>query len=478
MFNKKIFFFALSLIFIQTFLCNILCDIASQEHQRTKNKKQLLILTSKGGFGHMAACDSLQSTLGEEYDITIVNPFEEIIEDLDIIKKITLKKMDGEQFYNKILSSGWINFFNFNARHIVPFTTKRMSKLMEKRFLNYLKKTMPDLLISVIPVITLPASNAAWRLRIPYLMITLDYDLTMWLIGIKKAKHQNITITVADDYTKEKFLTKKLPNHINKIHSIGVPIRKSFFDNRDLLAIKKEWQIPIDKPIVMILMGGAGSAQAYHFFKELAQFENPIHILVCMGRSTLIEKNIKKIHCNENVTYSCIPFTKKIPDLMAVSDLLITKPGPGTVTEAMLMKCPVLLDRTITTLFWEKKVFNLVRRHGIGDEIKSLSSLNKIVEGILYNSDKQSNIKNAFKKIKTYNFDKDIKKIIESLCNQKLKPRRQLDLQPPLHSELPFLRGCRPSSCYRPELHLMKNYHPSHPKNTLIHELLGQSLVV
>lgn len=390
-----------------------------KNHNQKMYKKKITILTSKGGFGHSAACDFLKSLIGNDYDLTVINPFEEILSKIDFVKKISFNKYDGEQFYNTILTRGWPVFFNFGLRHIMPRVILSMNRKIESLFYNFLAKDKPDLLISVIPVINLPASNAAWKLSIPYLMITLDYDLTMWTPGMKHTKHKNITVTAADTYTQEHFLSKKLSPDIKRILPIGLPIRKTFFEERNVEEIKREWNIPADKPVVMLLMGGAGSPQTYHYFKKLAQFKKPIHLLVCIGRNSAIKKKLMQITCSPEVSYSCIPFTTKIPDLMAASDLLITKPGPGTVTEGMIMKLPMILDRTITPIFWENKAFDLIKRHHIGMEIRSLSKLHTIVEKMLFDASYRTELKQAFEKLPAYNFDNHIKKIIHDILQTK-----------------------------------------------------------
>lgn len=393
-----------------------------QLHAKKKSisprKKKIVIMTSKGGYGHIAASDTLESLLKSDYTIQTVKPLEEILHSVDFIKKISGNTIDCEQFYNLVLQKGWINLFNFGCRYIWPHLISLNNNKMEKLLTNYFEQAKPDLVISVMPIINLPASNAAQKCKIPYLMITLDYDLTMWKLGMRRAKHENIVITAADRSTQEIFLTKGLPSTVKHIYPFGVPIRKTFFEKRNLIKIKKEWDIPADKPVAMLLMGGAGSSQTYRYFKMLARFPKPIHLLVCMGRNTKIQKKLTRVRCNEWVSYSCIPFTQKIPDLMAVSDLLITKPGPGTVTEAMLMKVPVLLDRTVKSVFWEGKVFDLVNRHGIGKEVRRLSRINDLVHEMLFDTKQRIGIKQAFSKIPTYRFDYKIKKLVHQLCNQ------------------------------------------------------------
>lgn len=400
-----------------TIIMMIQTSLYALENNHRHQRKNLLFFTCKGGYGHLAASDALESILAPHYNIKTVKPLEEILHSVDFIKKISGNRMDCEEFYNLVLQRGWINLFNFGCRYIWPPLISMNNKHMERLFIKYFEKTKPDLVVSVMPIINLPASNAAQHCKIPYLMITLDYDLTMWKLGMKKANHDNIVITTADNYTKETYLSQGLSPKTKQFHAIGVPIRKTFFEQKKVKAIRQEWNIPEDKPVVMLLMGGAGSYQSYSYFKRLAQFPKPIHILVCTGRNTSIAKSIAQVTRNPWVSYTSIPFTLKISDLMAASQLLITKPGPGTVTEAMIMKIPVLLDRTSTPIFWERKVFEFAKRHGIGQEVRSLRKLNTLVEQMLFDNANRKQIKQAFAKTPPYRFDQEVKKLVRQLCD-------------------------------------------------------------
>jgi len=415
----------LQLIFVLFFLItsSTISCFAREIHQ-VQSKKKLLILTSKGGYGHMAATDTLESILSPNYNIQSVKPLEEILHSVDFVKKISGRRLDSEQFYNLVLQKGWTNFLNFSCRYVSPHLIAMNNRSMERLFTSYFQKTKPDLVISVMPIINLPASNAAHTCKIPYLMITLDYDLTMWKLGMKKAKHKNIVITAADYYTQKTYLSSGFSANTKNFHPIGVPIRKTFFEPKDAHAIRKDWNIPDDKPVVMLLMGGAGSGQSYSYFKRLSQFPKPLHILVCTGRNTRVAEKISRFARKPWVSYTNVPFTLKISDLMSVSQLLITKPGPGTVTEAMVMKVPVLLDRTATPIFWERKVFDFAKRHGIGTEIRSLSKLNELVDQMLFDKANHTRIKKAFAITPAYCFDEKIKKIVEQLCSNTAAQKR------------------------------------------------------
>ena len=62
-------------------------------------------------------------------------------------------------------------------------------------------------------------------------------------------------------------------------------------------------------------------------------------------------------------------FTDRVADLMAISHLIVTKPGPGTISEAIAMKLPILIDNTDKLLFWERINVDLVLNYGVGQRI-------------------------------------------------------------------------------------------------------------
>jgi processive 1,2-diacylglycerol beta-glucosyltransferase len=378
--------------------------------------KKVIILTSKGGSGHMSTSQELQFLLKDTYQVSIINPFEEILSPIDFVKKISFGSYDGESLYNSMIQSGWIRTTNFFCRYIAPKVITWQQAKEESLFYDYFCKEQPDLVISVIPVLNLPASNAAHRRRIPYLIISLDCDLTMWTVGMEKALHTHMVITTGNEEIAHKFIAPLKNQNLHKIKPIGFPIRNQFFEKKDIKKIKTEWDIPTDKPVVAIIMGGAGSNQTYRYFKALARCSFPLHVLACVGRNTKIIKRLKKIKCNPLVSLSCIPFTDKISDLMAASDLLITKPGPGSMSEAAILKLPMLIDAVATNIFWEKEVTKFVLKNKLGYEVKSFSKLRPLVKNMLFDKKTKKMLGESFDRLPPYRFNKEILSIITSMC--------------------------------------------------------------
>ncbi|MCF7799403.1 hypothetical protein K9L05_03580 [Candidatus Babeliales bacterium] len=371
-------------------------------NSQTQNKK-IVVLTSKGGNAHMEACQALKNTL-PNYELKIINPIHEYF------KSIT----DGEDFYVSMIQNGWIRTWNFLIKYPVPIFFKSIGASIKKTILKILEQEKPDMLISVIPILNLYASQAAQIYKIPFLVITLDADLTLWLLEMEKNQNKNFILTVETMTENIKKQLDKKNISDNAIREVGFHIRKDFETPKDLNAIRKEWNIPDNKKIIMLIRGGTGSIKLYKYVKELVKLKENIHLLVCIGKNIKLKNMLDKIKNKGSVTFSVIPFTNKIPDLMAISDLLITQPSPTVCNEAIFMKLPILIDLSGAYLFWEEKVVDWIKLRGYGKIFNHMNQLNKLVTK---NLNKKEFIMNKTQPTMP-DFKTEINKIVDQMLNK------------------------------------------------------------
>ena len=76
-------------------------------------------------------------------------------------------------------------------------------------------------------------------------------------------------------------------------------------------------------------------------------------------------------------------FTKEIPHYMALSDFFIGKPGPGSISEAIAMRLPVIVERNAWTLPQERYNTEWVEERGVGIVIKSFANIGAAVRDLL-----------------------------------------------------------------------------------------------
>ena len=76
-------------------------------------------------------------------------------------------------------------------------------------------------------------------------------------------------------------------------------------------------------------------------------------------------------------------FTKEVPRYMQVADYFIGKPGPGSISEAVAMGLPVIVERNAWTLPQERYNADWVREKGVGIVLRNFTGIAQAVDGML-----------------------------------------------------------------------------------------------
>jgi processive 1,2-diacylglycerol beta-glucosyltransferase len=376
----------------------------------SEDKKNLLVLCSNGGYCHNAAAQTLKNLLGDEYNITVVYPIDQI--------RIWCVK-SGEQIYNILLQNDWTQSLNLITRHLAPKIFRTRKAKVEAIIRKHIEETNPDLVISLTPFINFPASEAARKLETPFLLVTIDNDLQLWVHGLQGVQHPYFKVTVGSDLWCSRELLRKRNIPDSAIETIGFPIRTDFFTSKDTASLKSEFGIPQTKPVVLIIIGGAGGYKALEYAQRIGSTQFGIHLIVCAGKNKELAQDLRKIFLHPTNTMTVMEFTSKISDLMSISDLLITKSGPGTINEAMIMKLPILVDSTTTVLSWEQANIDLIMQYGIGDYIEDFDELEPLLRRFLFDSELQKEVKDSYRQLPVNRFKESIGPLVASMCKLK-----------------------------------------------------------
>jgi len=375
--------------------------------------KKIIVFTSDGAGGHTATTNALKSAMGDMYKIVPINIFKDVIGEIDVINTLSRHRMNGEQFYEHCMIRKYNTFLSLLhglGKWYFRRVQKKISKLVEKCLLHH----QPDLVISVVPLIDGAIVQATRRLGIPFLLLPTDLDSTNYVHDIYKPKHDLLRVTLPFEDTE---LRKKLvPAYIpaEQVSVTGFPIRQDFFEPKDIAQLKQTFNVPENKPVILVLMGSVGSDALYSFTKELSQLPIPAHIIICTGRYEAIKTKIETINFAPHITKTIVGFTPQISDLMAISDLLITKAGPVSMSEAMYMNLPMLVDTTTSVLKWEKMNYQFIQKYEFGDVIKKVDQIPGMVTALLKNG-KLERMKNNLLAFDKKHGGNEVKKLVATM---------------------------------------------------------------
>ena len=157
---------------------------------------------------------------------------------------------------------------------------------------------------------------------------------------------------------------------------------------------------------------GIGKATTLEVLNTLSSNFKEYQIIAVSGQNKDMYENFKKIvkNTDREDSIKVLEFTDKIPELMNISSLVITKPGGLTTTESLASNLPMIIINPIPGQEEENAEF--LENNGVGIWIKKNDNIKEKLESILCNSTKLNEMLENTKKLAKPHSTENICKII------------------------------------------------------------------
>jgi processive 1,2-diacylglycerol beta-glucosyltransferase len=121
----------------------------------------------------------------------------------------------------------------------------------------------------------------------------------------------------------------------------GIPIAAKFSSRPDAKAVRKQFGLRDDLPVMLVLSGGFGMGPVAEILAELDKVPNDFQTVVVTGRNEELRRELAA-QDRKHPTH-VLGFASNMHELMAIADLVITKPGGLTSSEALAMGKPLFI---------------------------------------------------------------------------------------------------------------------------------------
>jgi len=150
-------------------------------------------------------------------------------------------------------------------------------------------------------------------------------------------------------------------------------LRPKFYEAvaADRGAERRRLKLDADLPTGLVLFGGEGSNTMLDIARRVtarAQF-----IFIC-GKNAKLAEKLRALPTNYPKHVE--GFTSEIPYFMHLSDFFIGKPGPGSISEALAMRLPVMVERNAWTLPQERYNAEWIQEKQVGVVLQSFRHIN------------------------------------------------------------------------------------------------------
>ena len=165
-----------------------------------------------------------------------------------------------------------------------------------------------------------------------------------------------------------------------KVVTTGQPVDPVFASLPDRPTARQQLGIKQDALQILILFGGTGHGNPERILAELAKVNHPQQIVMVTGRNQRLEKRLRK-------RYGSLPHMRvlgwvdNMQDWMVASDLMISKPGGGTLTEGFACGLPMLAFDPLPGN--EERTCRWIEKWGAGNWIQKAEDLAPRIESLL-----------------------------------------------------------------------------------------------
>ncbi|NHN28240.1 MGDG synthase family glycosyltransferase [Paenibacillus agricola] len=222
---------------------------------------------------------------------------------------------------------------------------KRMRSFSTNRMLELLHEHNPTEVVSTFPGAAAAMSylKSNGLTSVPTVTVLTDYtDHSYWI-------HPSTDrYLVGAEHVKQKLLRYRIPEH--RIVVTGIPIRLPFTLTYDRLVLRDKHHLDRMMPTVLVMGGGHGliGKQLMSVLQEKV-LSAPVQFIFVCGRNKKLKQWLEDELQGTNIPHRVIitGFVDHVHELMALSDLIVTKPGGLTVSEALALELPMMLYKPI-----------------------------------------------------------------------------------------------------------------------------------
>ncbi|MFS8513814.1 MAG: galactosyldiacylglycerol synthase [Planifilum fulgidum] len=172
----------------------------------------------------------------------------------------------------------------------------------------------------------------------------------------------------------------------------GIPTDPVFWEEEDQAEVRRRLGLR-QLPTVLIMGGGLGLGGMEQWVKTMVKWRNHMQILVVTGRNRQLYRSLVSDPMLDHPNIRITGYIQSLSEWMEAADLILTKPGAMTCTEAIAKVKPLLLYGTIPG--HEEKNGQFLTRNGLALRLEGEDHLDEILDRFLSNPECFSPIRQA-----------------------------------------------------------------------------------
>jgi len=300
-----------------------------------------------------------------------------VLDGMDVFRKLTGLRL--QDLYNVMLKKGWTlgsPQLMVGMHWVIRLFHGKTVRVLEA----FWRERRPGMVVSLVPNLDRALCESLGRAlpEAPFVTILTDiadYPPHFWMeqqvqhfiCGSARAVEQARAMGHAED----------------RVHRVsGMILNPRFYaitplSESERTAARAKLGFDPAKPVGLVLVGGEGAAA----MRQIAAALPDRQLLLICGNNSRLRDQLKAMPHRAPMFIE--GFTKDVPRYMQLADYFIGKPGPGSISEAVTMRLPVIVERNAWTLPQERYNADWIREMGVGLVLRDFSGISAAVDSLL-----------------------------------------------------------------------------------------------
>jgi processive 1,2-diacylglycerol beta-glucosyltransferase len=214
----------------------------------------------------------------------------------------------------------------------------RFGRPLVSKFERFVRTYDPDVLICThfLPVMLLTDLKVEGEWAKPLYCVITDYMIhNQWINrGVDG-------YFLASDMTRVAMLARAAPPAL--LHVTGIPVKLEIADPKPSEAMRVRHRLPAGPPLITLFGGGVEPQRVRRMVTTLLESAAPATLVVVAGRNADLTEALSDLSDGPQVQLRLLGKIDYVDDLVAASDLVITKSGGLIVSEVLARGVPMLI---------------------------------------------------------------------------------------------------------------------------------------
>ena len=354
---------------------------------------KIFIVHAPAGAGHKRAAEAIKDAFDRAktpHEVRIINS-------LDYTNPLFSRSYTwGYNFLVSKAPFAWGFFFYFTDFKLFQFFVRPLRQAVNfincVGFYRFIINEKPDCVISTHFLSTDIVSNlkALKLYNGKHITCVTDYGVHAFWV----AKHVDDYV-VASEHSKKELIAKGIA--AEKIRILGIPVQHRFTEKLDKETAIRKLGLKEGLFNILIIGGGLGVGPIPALVKIVSGCACPFQLVVVCGNNKELVDELQDIAAGSSMPVKVYGFVENVNEFMDAADVMISKPGGLSLSEALIKGLPVLVSSYIAG--HEEKNLKFLEKNNVGIGLKSVEEAPERLQALFASKDLLNSMREKAKQL-------------------------------------------------------------------------------